>query len=495
MSSIKKNYILSTVVPFLNSIFPLIVIPYASRVLGPENLGKVNFALSWISLFVTFGSFGISFHATREIAKNRENTKKLKIVFSEILLLQILTNLIASVAYTISIFLINDLRKDIPLFLIVGIQLFFNFASLSWFFIGIEKFGYISLRNFIFKLISLTLLFVIVKEHSDYREFAFVMGFSIVGSNLLDLILSFKYINLDSINTKEVFKHIKPSLIFLLSSLFSILYNGIDMIALQFMKPHDYEKALGIFGISKRIVVFTIFVINSFINVNLSRSAYYLGINDQESYKKFLVKSSKFVIFLTLPTSAIIFILSKEILSIIGGDKFIEGYLSLSLLALAVPIVIPRNILESQILNPNNKEKFILLGSVFSFFSFIILSYLLIQKHSYIGLSLVFSIAYSLDLAILTILSWVKLKIFPFDKSSLTYLFNTILLSAIFTFTKNLISVEIQKIALHQVVIDAIVFVTISGSFLLTYYLISLLEKDEIAVEVFDLAKKILVRK
>ncbi|MGB9621159.1 MAG: oligosaccharide flippase family protein [Brevinematia bacterium] len=495
MSNIKKNYVLSTIVPILNSIFPLIVLPYVSRILGPENLGKVNFALSWVSLFITFASFGISFHGTREIAKNRENEHKLKEVFSEILLLQILTNIIVSIVYILSVFTITDLKQDIPLFLIVGLQLFLNFASLGWFFVGMEKFGYISLRNFIFKIISLIFLFLMVKNQTNYREFAFVMVFSIVGSNLLDLIFSLKYFNLNPIKLSQISKHIKPSFIFFLASSLSILYNGIDMIILQFIKPADYEKALGIFGINKRIILFALFLINSLINVNLSRSSYYIGNNNQELYQKFLIKSSKFVIFLTLPTAAITFILSKEILSIIGGSKFIEGYISLSILSLAVPVIIIRNIIEAQVLNPNGKEKFILLGSIGSFISFILLSYLTIYSYSYIGLSWIFLVAYLIDLSILLLSTIINLKILPFDKSLANYFIITILLSPIFIMFKGFITLYIQKLNFPYLISDAILIILISTLFLSMYYLINFLAKDEIPKEFIELVKKIISRK
>ena len=67
--SLKKNAVLNTVKTFLALCFPLITFPYSSRILGPENLGKVNFAQSIVSYFAIFASLGISTYATREAAK------------------------------------------------------------------------------------------------------------------------------------------------------------------------------------------------------------------------------------------------------------------------------------------------------------------------------------------------------------------------------------------------------------------------------------------
>ena len=40
-------------------IFPLITYPYVSRILGPENIGKVSFAASVVYYFAMFAQLGI----------------------------------------------------------------------------------------------------------------------------------------------------------------------------------------------------------------------------------------------------------------------------------------------------------------------------------------------------------------------------------------------------------------------------------------------------
>ncbi|MBD5408329.1 MAG: oligosaccharide flippase family protein [Treponema sp.] len=70
-ASIKSNYIFNTFRTVLNLIVPLIVFPYISRVLGPESLGKVEFANSIVSYFVLFTALGIPTYGIRETARTR----------------------------------------------------------------------------------------------------------------------------------------------------------------------------------------------------------------------------------------------------------------------------------------------------------------------------------------------------------------------------------------------------------------------------------------
>ena len=69
-----KNAFFSFVKAFLTLFFPLISFPYASRILLPEGIGKVNFAISTVSYFTMLSNLGITSYATRECAKYKRNT-------------------------------------------------------------------------------------------------------------------------------------------------------------------------------------------------------------------------------------------------------------------------------------------------------------------------------------------------------------------------------------------------------------------------------------
>ena len=54
MGSLKKNFLYSSLLTSANYIFPLIVYPYVSRVLGVNNIGLCNFIDSIINYFTLF---------------------------------------------------------------------------------------------------------------------------------------------------------------------------------------------------------------------------------------------------------------------------------------------------------------------------------------------------------------------------------------------------------------------------------------------------------
>ena len=56
--SIKKNAVFNVIKTLMSMIFPLITFPYASRILLPEGIGKVNFANSIVSPSIEYKSEG-----------------------------------------------------------------------------------------------------------------------------------------------------------------------------------------------------------------------------------------------------------------------------------------------------------------------------------------------------------------------------------------------------------------------------------------------------
>ena len=85
--SLKLNGILNITKTFMSLIFPLITFPYVSRILGPENLGRVSFAQSIVGYFSLFASLGITSYGIREAAAVRNNKILLSTFVREIFII------------------------------------------------------------------------------------------------------------------------------------------------------------------------------------------------------------------------------------------------------------------------------------------------------------------------------------------------------------------------------------------------------------------------
>ena len=188
--SILKNQIFNFSMQILNILFPLIAIPYTTRLFGPEVLGEVNYANSIVQYFVMLAAAGIPVYATREIARNRDDNNALRKTFKEITILQVIFTIISLIVYTLLILSVENLRSNIYLYLLLGIQIFSNAFDFIWFIQGIEKYRYAAIATFLSKFINVVLIFTLLKKREDYYIYAFINNIS---SNTEPIFVLFKF--------------------------------------------------------------------------------------------------------------------------------------------------------------------------------------------------------------------------------------------------------------------------------------------------------------
>ena len=141
--SIKNNFFYSLVLTASNYIFPLLVYPYISRVLGVDGIGICNFADSIINYFALFSTIGISIIGIREIASAKKDHESLNMVFTSLIVHTIIPTLIACIVFLLALFSISEL-SDYKEILFIGIGKILGIAfMLDWFYKGMEEFKYI----------------------------------------------------------------------------------------------------------------------------------------------------------------------------------------------------------------------------------------------------------------------------------------------------------------------------------------------------------------
>ena len=143
-------------------IIPFIVTPYISRVLGAENIGIYSYTYSIVTYFMLLTLLGINNYGTRNIAKNHKNREKLSFTFSSIYYLQIIMGIIMLVIYNISIIFMD--KAYTMLFLINNLFIISAILDINWLFFGLEEFKITTVRNGIIKIVSVILIFLLVKR-------------------------------------------------------------------------------------------------------------------------------------------------------------------------------------------------------------------------------------------------------------------------------------------------------------------------------------------
>ena len=378
--SLKLNYFYNLSMLLLNLLFPLITAPYISEVLGASNIGKVNYANAISNWFVLVASFGIPIFGIREIAKNRDNKEKISKTFWDLIIIKTVFSLMALVIYTSIILLNKPFRSELPLYLVMNIAIFLNIFSIDWFYQGVEEYGYITLRNLIIKLVSLIFIFLSIKNRNDYMIYALISIFALTFSNVLNYINVRKYVyfNITKVDFKYYFLHLK---IFFLSSLIISVYSQLDQILLGAISD---KKSLAYYVRSRQIVNIGISLTNAFSVVLIPKVSYLFKENHSE-YKKLLQKSINYIYLIALPATFGLFMLSKEISYLFGGNEFLPASKSIFLTSFLVVIVSIGTWQYNQIFLPSRNEKIGLRIQCFVAIISVVLNLILIPKFNYIG--------------------------------------------------------------------------------------------------------------
>ena len=171
-----KNYLYNAGYQILLMLAPVITTPYVSRVLGANNNGINTYTNGWVTFFYLAGQLGISLYGNREIAYQRNDKFKRSKTFWGIISLQVATSSIVLITYLLAVFLFSSAFKTY--FLLQALWIIAYGIDISWYFMGMEDFKKTVSRNTIVKLITITLIFVLVRNQNDLAKYIFLLGFA-----------------------------------------------------------------------------------------------------------------------------------------------------------------------------------------------------------------------------------------------------------------------------------------------------------------------------
>lgn len=202
------NILSLTVLQGLNYILPLITVPYLVRILGPENYGIIIFASAFIAYFQIIADYGFNMSATRNISINKDNKEKLNEIFSAVMTIKFLLTVLGFISLIIIVLSSVRFRYDYKAYIFAYGMVVGNLLFPIWFFQGIEQMKYITGINTIGKIFSTLLIFVLVKNPSNYMTVIYLNSFTSILIGIISLSIIFRKFKIKFVLSKyEILKH------------------------------------------------------------------------------------------------------------------------------------------------------------------------------------------------------------------------------------------------------------------------------------------------
>ena len=366
--SIKLNAILNVIKQSMSVLFPLITYPYVSRVLGADHLGRYSFSDSIVQIIITLSLIGIPTYAVREGAMIRNEKKELKDFCSEVFTINVVSAIISYLVLIFMVTMIERFRIENVIILILSVNIMSRCLGRDWLNTIYEDYFYISIRFIIVHIISLVLIFLLVKSPDDLLKYVVIMAASELFGNVLNIYYTHKRIPYSLRFTRDMIRHLKPIFILFCSSVATTIYIRSDIAILGFLRP---DSDVGVYTMSSKIYTIVKNIMNAVITVAIPRLSFYLGENIEEGRIEYnrLLNNLRNILFLILfPASVGLFCLSSDAMFILGGSEFQRGDSSLQILCVALLFAVFGCFFANAVLIVNRQEKVFFKATVLSAF-------------------------------------------------------------------------------------------------------------------------------
>ena len=314
---VAKNYLFNTSYQFLALVVPLITTPYISRVLKAEGIGLYSFTYSIVSYFTLFAVLGTATYGNKQIGilqdKPEERSKKFWDIFS----LRFFMGLFTLICYLTYVAFFSEFKTlaYIQSFYILSIML-----DISWFFQGVGDFKRISIRNYVFKLISIMAIFLFVKEETDLWKY--VLSLSVltwIGNISVWPYLKKYIVKLDNYRPMP-FKGMREVIQLFVPTVAMQIYAIIDKTMIGTITDNPAQN--GYYEQSEKIVKMSLMLVTSLSTVVLPEISKAFIEKKTEEVKKYLYQSYNFVWFLGTPLMFGVAAIAPILVPVFLGEGF-----------------------------------------------------------------------------------------------------------------------------------------------------------------------------
>lgn len=287
-----RNYLYNVGYQILVLILPLITAPYASRVLKASGIGINAYTNSWIQYFILFGSIGIALYGNREIAYLRDDPQAVSRAFWEIQILKTITITLACIAYAL---FLQVYTRNHAYMVLQAINLIAVAFDITWFYNGLEDFKHTALRNTFVRILSVILIFTLVKTPDDLGLYIVILGGTTLLGNLALWPRLRKMLVKVKVSELRPLKHLHPTLILFAPQIATQVYLVLNKTMLGAMVNTD---AAGYYNFSDNLIKMVLALATSMSAVLMPRVSNEFSKGRNENVNNFLYITFDFVSFL-----------------------------------------------------------------------------------------------------------------------------------------------------------------------------------------------------
>lgn len=229
----KNNVIKNTTMLYLMNIakviFPLLTLPYLTRVLSVECYGVVSYVKTIMLYMQLIVDFGFLLSGTKAVVRAQKNKKEVGEIVGTTIAAKFVLSIIAVIVLIVMMFGIELLNQN-PVYTLLSFGVvFLSIFLLDFLFQGLERMEVITIRFVVMKVISTVLTFVFVKNDADILMIPIL---DIISSFIAIVLVFFEVkkmqIKIRFTGMKESWKSIKESFVYFASDMATSAFGALN---------------------------------------------------------------------------------------------------------------------------------------------------------------------------------------------------------------------------------------------------------------------------
>lgn len=320
------NFCSLSALQIIGYVFPLITLPYISRVVGIEHFGEIAFATAVIAYFQAVVDWGFNFTATRDVARIKSDKAEVSRIYSEVFWARVFLCAISLAVLCILILLIPRFREISCLLccrflIVIGYVLYGD-----WLFQAIEKMKYITILNIVANTLFTISVFIFITEKEDYiyQPLLSSLGFVISGLIAFFVLVPAEGVRLKFVTSKNVFIALKTSSAVFINQAMPVISENLTVILLGFwggaVANGKFDAGYKVIGVLERFILMLSRTFFPFLARRIDKHLFFFRLN---------LISAVFVTILA-------FVFAPFIIRILFSKEFYNAVLALRIISIAV---------------------------------------------------------------------------------------------------------------------------------------------------------------
>lgn len=436
---------------------PLITVPYLSRNLGPSTYGIYSSVNNTIQFLMVFCSLSISYIGMRTISRTRAHSthEELTEAFWGLWYFQAIASLVMVLA-TIAFVTIAKVQYWNYILLMIPFMISAQ-LDIAWFFQGLADFGKVVLRNTIVKLVSVVLIFALVKNPSDLWKYMLIMSVSTLLGSMVFWLNIRQYVGKPTPHFYKFKESVVAIITLLIPQIATQVYTSLDKPILGW---YQNSTQVSFYDNSQRISNMILGVITSITLVMMPKMA----AEGKETQKVVLKKSLEVTVMLGLIFAVVVMVNTKQFVPFFFGAKYIPMTSLMFWFTLTIIIIPLGGVFANQFALANQRDKEYAIPVVIGAVAELILTYFLDRAYGATGALISILIV---EVLVCVLRVWIVRDDYDFD-----YVFHDIpkyFLVALISFAIGMIIPNIIPSAFFNMVFKSIIVMLIYAGLMFVF--------------------------